>query len=68
MYPPRKTRRSGAPAKGHKWAESTSGKIPNPAVVPVGKRPARLKPMRTVSSGVNPWGAPTRIVKRRNRG
>ena len=63
---PKKTKRSGAPAKGYKWAEMTSGKIPNPAVVPVAKK-SNLKPMRTVASGINPWGDVVKNVKRKTR-
>lgn len=69
--PPRRKKTkasSGAPAKGYEWRESTSGKIPNPTVVPViKKKPTKFKPMRTVGSGVSPAGKATTTVKLRTK-
>jgi len=62
--------KKATPKKGFKWAESTSGRIPEPAVVPVSskkKKPARLKPMRTVSSGTFGSGAPRKTEKNKAR-
>ena len=70
MYPKKpkikKALRSGAPAKGYKWKEETSGKIPNPEIVPMAKKkPAKLKAMRRVSSGSYGSGAPRQTETRR---
>ena len=60
--------RSGAPKRGKKWAEDTSGKIPNPTVVPIAKaKPAKLKPMRAVSGGSYGSGAPRKTVRGKAR-
>jgi hypothetical protein len=60
---PKKTTKTGAPAKGYKWAETTSGRIPDPVIVPVKKMP-KFKPMRTVASGTSPSGKARMTVKK----
>lgn len=62
---PRKSKRSGAPAKGYRWKEDTSGKIPNPPIVPVSSRKIKMKPMRTVMGGTT--GAGKAFIKINNR-
>lgn len=64
---PKKTKKSGAPARGHRWAETTSGKIPNPAIVPVGSRKPKLKPMRAVFGGTKPSGKAFTKINNRMR-
>ena len=59
-------KRTRAPKKGYKYSETTSGKIPNPTVVKV-KKPVKMKPMRTVASGTNAYGQPTKTVKNKAR-
>ena len=63
----KKVMRSGAPAKGYKWKEQTSGKIPNPEIVPMKKKMAKLKPMRMVSSGTTGYGTPSKTIKNKAR-
>jgi hypothetical protein len=60
-------RSTGAPKKGYKWKETTSGRIPDPEVVPVKNEVAKLKPMRTVSSGSYGSGTPRKTVKNKSR-
>jgi len=61
--------KKATPKKGFKWADSTSGRIPEPAVVPISskKKPARLKPMRTVASGTYGSGAPRKTERNRSK-
>lgn len=62
---PKKTKRSGAPARGYRYAENTSGRIPEPAIVPIDRKRAKLKPMRSVSSGT--YGSGKAFTKINNR-
>ncbi len=62
----KKALRSGAPAKGYKWKENTSGRIPDPEIVPV-KKKVKLNPMRTVSSGSTAYGTPRKTIKNKSR-
>lgn len=61
------SKKTRAPKKGYQYTEMTSGKIPDPAVVPVKKKVAKLSPMRTVSSGTNSYGKPTKTEKNKAR-
>lgn len=64
---PKKTKRSGAPAKGFQWKESTSNRIPNPAIVPVSSKKPKLKPMRAVFGGTNAAGRAFKKINNRMR-
>lgn len=64
---PKRTKKSGAPKKGYKWAETTSGRIPDPKIVPMSKKKAKLIPMRTVSSGTTSSGAPRKTIRNKTR-
>lgn len=65
--PKKAFKKSGAPARGKKWAETTSGKIPEPMVEPIKRRVAKLKPMRSVASGTTSSGTPRKTVKNKTR-
>ncbi len=51
MKPPKKAKKSGAPAKGYKWKYETSGKIPNPEMAPVSPKKVKLKAMDMTFGG-----------------
>ncbi len=62
--------KQGTPKKGYRWAETTSGRIPEPQVerIPKAKdKPKRLKPMRTVASGTYGSGAPRKTERNRSK-
>jgi len=61
------SKKTRAPKKGYQYIEMTSGKIPDPAVEPIKTKRAKLKPMRTVSSGTNSYGKPTKSVDNKTR-
>lgn len=63
----KKAFKSGAPRKGYKWKEDTSGRIPDPAIVPDRKKPYTPKPMRTVASGTTGGGKARTTVKSKAR-
>lgn len=60
-------KRTSAPKRGYRYTEETSGKIPSPAVVPISTKKPKLKPMRSVASGSNAYGKPTKTVKNKTR-
>lgn len=62
---PKKVKKSGAPAKGYKWKDNTSGKIPNPEMVPVSPKKVKLKAMSLTLGGTSSSGkGHTKRVKR----
>lgn len=67
INPKKAFNRRGQPKKGYRHSEETSGKIPDPMTVPVKSKKPKLKPMRTVSSGTNAYGSPTRTVRNKTR-